>query len=443
LKRIAAILGCAVALLAADRVARAEEAPPDSELVRFMGGLSDSTNQYFGLAAQPADTAGLDSALVYNLDHPSAQPKVSLRPEFAPSFQFNRVDGPVYGGSVSIGRRSRMGVLTGRLGYAAGPNDWLGAGEYEKSFREHGALWLFSARAGRATQVHDRDFGEPRLGSIRALLNGADTRNFLRRDGFATSLQRETSRWRGILSYRDVSETPMATTATWNLFNKPPVVVDNVQATRGHNHELAYELAVRLPLLPITAEAEYVTSSNGIGSDFEYRRQRYALGGDFTVTRWLSMVPQAQYGLLTVQTLPQAGFYLGGTKTLRSIQSESLGGTRVALARLDLIEAPDLLELLHIPHPALLPLQGAVFGAIGAAWGEDPYGGPTRVGDRWPEEDAWLSEAGFAILYRPGVPDPTSFLRLNWAYPLGPRDTGMRFSISFTTGLDLVRPPTN
>lgn len=433
----------ALALLLAGATARAADAPPDTGLVQFMQGLSDSTDRYFGITGQRPDTAGFDSTLAYLLANPGAQPRVSLRPAIAPAFQFNRVDGPAYGVSVQVGRRSRMGLLTGRVGYASGPNDWLGDVEYEKSFQERDALWLFDVRSGRATMVQDRDFGEPRLGTLRALMNGADTRHFLRRDGLVASLQRETSRWRAGVSYRDMNESPIATSATWNLFHKEPLVVDNLPAARGHNHELAYELSVRLPLLPITAEAEYVSSSHALGSDFEYRRERYAIGGDFTLTRWLSAVPQAQYGMLTYDEVPQSAFYLGGSKTLRSIQSESLGGSRTALARLDLIEAPDILEVLRLPHPAMLPMQLAAFGAIGAAWGVDPYGGPPRPGDRWPDRSAWLSEAGVAVLYRPGLPDPSSFLRLNWAWPLGPRESGMRFSVSFTTGLDLVRPPSN
>jgi len=114
-------------------------------------------------------------------------------------------------------------------------------------------------------------------------------------------------------------------------------------------------------------------------------------------------------------------FYLGGQHSLRSLTGDSRGGTGLALARLDVVESPDLLTLAHIPHPAMLPLQAGVFAASGAVWGADPYGGPSVPGLDWPRRQGWLSEAGASLIYQPGIPDPLWMLRLNVAWPLGPR----------------------
>src|SRR5262249_7764416 len=73
-------------------------------------------------------------------------------------------------------------------------------------------------------------------------------------------------------------------------------------------------------------------------------------------------------------------FYLGGTRSLRSVHGDTYGGTGLALARVDLIEMPDVLEVLHIPHPAMTPIQLAVFAATGSVWGTDPYGGASPPG---------------------------------------------------------------
>jgi hypothetical protein len=205
-------------------------------------------------------------------------------------------------------------------------------------------------------------------------------------------------------------------------------------------HELDYTVAARTPWLPFTAEAEYATSSRKIGSDFEYRRYRVGLGGDFALGRTFALVPQFAYGRLTGDALPQESFYLGGSRTLRSIEGDAIGGTGMTLARLDLLELPDVLALLHVPHPALLPLQVGAFVATGAVWGVDPYGGPTRRGIDLPEEEEFRHEAGVSLLYRPGLPDPTTYVQLGWAWPLGTHSGPPRFSLSYTRGVDLVKP---
>ena len=54
-------------------------------------------------------------------------------------------------------------------------------------------------------------------------------------------------------------------------------------------------------------------------------------------------------------------------------------------------------------------------------------------------ERMWASEAGTSLLYQPGIPDPTSFIRLNFAFPLGPDRENSRFTLSYSRALDLVK----
>ena len=115
-------LAALLMLFAMAPVARAETAAPDSTLERFFGGLSDSTDAYFGRAVAPVDTAGLDSARTAGLALPPVhEPHHRMRFDYAPAFRFNRVDGPVYGGSVEFSKR-RVCRLSPQLEYAAGPN---------------------------------------------------------------------------------------------------------------------------------------------------------------------------------------------------------------------------------------------------------------------------------------------------------------------------------
>ena len=431
----------ALALLAlAAPAARAEDAPADSALKRFLGGLSDSTDAYFGMSAQPADTAGLDSALAYGLEHPGARPRQRLAAEYVPWFGFSRVDGGVFGGGVAIGRRAELGRVSGRLGWSNGPDVVLGEGAYEKSVRREDALWRLRLSAARSTEGMDRDFGDVRLAQVRALLAGRDTKHYLRRDGFRAQLVRETPTLYLAARFRDELESPMPVYATWNLINAEPLVTDNLPATKGRAHELTYSTTFRVGRSPLYGEADYATSSGAIGSDFEYRRTRLATGADLAIGRWLAVVPQATYGRMTGDLVPQAAFYLGGSRTLRGARGSSLGGTGMALGRLDLIATPDVLALAHIPHPDAFPLQAGAFGGIGTVWGRDPYGGPGGVEEAWPEHADWRSELGLSLLYRPGLPDPNAFMNFSYAWNVGPHSSTGRFILTYTRGLNLLRP---
>ena len=99
----------------------------------------------------------------------------------------------------------------------------------------------------------------------------------------------------------------------------------------------------------------------------------------------------------------------------------------------------DVLALARIPHPAAFPMQASVFGATGAVWGRDPYGGPVRPGTDWPRREAWRSEVGFSALYQPGLPDPASFVSVSLAIPVGSSSGGQRLSVSYGRSLDFLR----
>jgi hypothetical protein len=234
-------------------------------------------------------------------------------------------------------------------------------------------------------------------------------------------------------------ESPLAVTTTWNLARDPLDVPGNLAAAFGRTRELALATAARLPLLPLRGQITHQMSDKAIGSDFDYRRTRAALGGELALGGHLSFLPQLVYGRLGGDAIPQASFYLGGSRTLRGLTGAELGGTGLALARLDLIGADDLLALAHIPHPAMLPIQGGLFAATGAVWGADPYGGPGSPAAGWPDKAAWLSEVGASLLYRPGIPDEDAYFRLNYAQPLGPGGREPRWSLSYSRALDLLR----
>jgi hypothetical protein len=433
------VLGLVAALVPG--AARAQGgASPDTSLHRFLDTLADSTDAYFGLITSEVDTAGLDSALTASLEKPWKGPPGRVRYSILPRYAFNRVDGNVWGGRAGLSNRRGRWSVEGDLSYAAASDTWLGGGEFAYSIRRDETLWQLRVLGGRRTSTMDRNAGSQGLVSARALILGSDPQSYLRRDGFTVSMGVLGTPGRASLAYRNWRESPLAVRTLWNMSGNDPVYPDNVAAAPGRASELAFGGDAHLFSWPFQLQVGYAFSDGALGSDFDYRRARIALGGEIAVARRISFAPQFTYGRLSGDPVPQASFYLGGPNTLATLSDDLLGGTGLGLARLDVIGADDLLALAHIPHPAMLPIQGAVFASIGGVWGDDPYGGPSSPRDGWPDRNAWRSEAGVSLLYRPGIPDEDGYLRVNLAWPLGPRDAVPHWSMTYSRTLDWLRP---
>ena len=430
----------------------AEGAPADTALGGFLRGLADSTNVYFGPSSAPVDTVGLDSTLAFRLANPDPTGDMRhARPSWSPWFTFNRADAALYGAVLTLGRAERRGSISGRLGYAAGPNDWMGGGSYRKRWvsRQEGRAaelrrrrrgenaWTLEVSGGRFTNILDPDRTQSWQRVLRALVNGSDRHHYFRRDGYLLRLERESARSRFALVFRDQLESPMVTTDTWNLLHQTPEVVINQPATFGRAREVQFEGTVRIPRTGWQAETNLRLASDALASDFDYRRFVLTTGGDIGLGRVATLVPQLQYGRLEGDVIPQAAFYLGGTHSLRSLSTNVLVGSRKTLGRLDLIFTPDLAKLSHVPHPSLVVLQGGLFAASGAVWGADPFGGPTIAGDALPKPEGWLSEVGVSLLYRPGLPEPRGFLRLDYAHGVG-NNPEHKVTLHYSVPLDLL-----
>jgi len=436
-----ALLAAWAAFAAAGAPARAsgpspepEPSAPDTTLHKFLGTLSDSTDRYFGMSAAPLDTAGLGGELSFPSE---ARRRISFA--LTPSFDFNRADGSTFGGGLKLQGPSRFGRLDLRAAYAVSAEKWLGGAQYRRRVVRNGANWTIDARGGRETDPMNRDHHEPFLDPVRALATGSDRTSYLRRDGWRASFERESNLWRAGVGVRDQLESPLTTSATWNLFHKDLIVTPILPAAFGRAREIGITAGTRVPGIPFRVEADYWTSGPGLKSDFTYDRVRAAAGGDVTLGRFASLVPQATWGFVDGGAGPQQAFYLGAGPTLVSVPRDALGGTSFGLAKLEVVGAGDLLGLLHIHRPELLAFQPCVFAATGAVGGTDPYGGPARGGDRWPDRANWMSEAGIALHYDPGLLGLR--LRFSEAWPLGPTTRRERFEFLISHPLDLLRKP--
>jgi hypothetical protein len=419
-------------------------AESDTTLEQFLGGLSDSTNAYFGITAAPLDTVGLDSAGVAN--YRRSHPRGRRGPHFdaVPLFRFNRVDGPVYGGALGLEPATGLGRFTGSALYVVGPNVWQWTAGWKRHWGGFESGTTFELLGGKETSTMDRlmpvGVGDP-LATLGALVRGYDPRDFLGRDGWSASLTHEQGEWRAGLGWRDAVESPLVTTTSWNLASRTLDPFDNAVAEHGRAREALATLAGRVATLPAHFEGSYRLSSPKLGSDFDYTVARLALGADLALGRSSALVPQVTFGKLSGDALPQESFYLGGTGSITTLRAERLAGSQSAVGRLDWIGTRDLLEFAHIPHPAYLPLQGNLFVASGAVSGADPFGGPNRP-DLWSTPSAWHSEAGIALNWQPGLPDPTSVARLSLAWPLGAGHLPARVTLTFTRILFMLEPST-
>lgn len=422
----------------------ADTTPPDSLLDGYMRRMADSTSAYFGMTAELPDTAGLDSVLTTGLAAPpgtSRRAQRAHRLAFSPAIGFNRVDGWQLGGEAGIGASRGLGRLTGRLQYTMGQEDFLGGARYLRRWtdRERGAAWTMDLWGGRTTEAFDRDHYQVAYTTIRAILSGADRHQYLRRDGVRGTWSRETATGRLSVGYRDQLESSRATTTQWNLFGRELALVPNGPAAFGRAREAAFAAEWKLPGTPVRAQVQHWTAGRATNSDFTYRRTRVAVGGDVALTRHIALAPQLEWGRLRGEALPQEAFYLGGSPDVRSIERNERLGTGKAFGRIDALLMDDVLQLLHIPHPDMFPLQFGAFVGSGAVWGGEAFsGGPATQRD-FPRASEWLSETGVSLMYRPGLPDPELYVRFDYVLPLGPasgREAG--FVLSFQRTLNLL-----
>ncbi len=428
--------------------AHAESAASDSLLDAYIHSMSDSTDAWYGATAAPVDTAGLDSALAVGLARPhgkhvwtgSSGGRRGLRLEWSPALGFNRAEGGQLG--TGLGLRSPLpGRLSGRAQYTTGTHDLLGEGAWGTSWpveRLRSRL-TFRAAAGRWSEAFDRDHYAPGASMLGALVYGSDRHHYLRRDGFSSSLRFGGESGFASIGWRDELESSVPYTTSWTLFGGDPTLAFNLPAASGRARELSLQGDATIPHTRFRVNVAHWTSDPRMGSDFLYRRTRVTVGGDVSLTRHFALVPQATYGRLRGEALPQDAFFLGGAGSLRTLDRNQLAGTGQAFARVDLILADDLRRLLHLPLPAWLPLQSGVFAATGSVWGHDATSGAAAPTLRdWPRHSEWLSEIGGGLAWRPGLPDPLAALRFEYSVPIGADTRSARFTVAFQRAVNLL-----
>jgi hypothetical protein len=422
----------------------ADDAPPDSLFDDYMRGLSDSTDAWFGAMAAPLDTAGLDSALAVGLTLPRNKQGRSVDRrripiDLAPAPGYNRVDGFQLGASASMSRWV-PGAINGRAQYTTGTKDVIGDFGWEGGYRTGRRQRLtLRAHVGRWTEVADRDSYDPVVTTLAALTFGGDRHQYLRRDGWRASARWVRDRvWLG-LTWRDQLESSLPVTTEWALIGNQELDT-NFTVGYGRVREVGFSGEVPVPGTRFRVQAGHWISAPEIGSAFDYRRTLVAAGGDIAVGRHFAIVPQASYGRLHLDVLPQNPFFFGGAPNVRTLDRNEWSGAGRTFGRLDFMLVDDLRELLHLPLPAWMPLHFSSFIASGALWGRDPVTNQAVQTKRdWPERSEWLSETGLTLAWRVGIPEPTSSMRFEYTFPIGADQRTAGYSVVYQQPLHLLR----
>jgi hypothetical protein len=144
---------------------------------------------------------------------------------------------------------------------------------------------------------------------------------------------------------------------------------------------------------------------------------------------------QGEGGACAAAAPRQRRFELGGPLAVASLLEGYGGSDHLLLGRLELVDGRDLFGRLGLPHPDFLVMQPVLFAQAGAAWDD-----PSRrdVVFSRPPGAAWRGAAGLALWTRIGIPDPDTYARVLFAWPVGRESGAFEVSLAVRAGFDLI-----
>jgi hypothetical protein len=233
-----------------------------------------------------------------------------------------------------------------------------------------------------------------------------------------------TGDWKLEGGYRDAKEENMPLVNDWTLFTRAENVPANLPGAAQDYSEPFGSIGWMRNDLELGALAEY----EGSGDRW---RARGVLAKALNLGKPLKAYAQFEYGATATDAPLQRRFWIGGPRAVPTLVMDSGGGDHLMLARLEFIEAHDVLEMTGIPHPDWLVLQ-PLFGArAGATWDRDAVFAK-------PPSQAWAGSAYAGLAYRLGIPEADVFLRMFVAFPVGPNAGQTTFRVALRAPFDLL-----
>ncbi len=315
-------------------------------------------------------------------------------------WQYNRVEGFLFGGGGTLGRADDRSQLSLFGGYATG----------SEAFRYRAGFTTELPRTDRklSLALSFRDCVEPfgsnriALNSVRAFVGGADDQDYLHRVGGAARLVFEP--WQGVsldTGYEGSRERSIATDSdfsVWGNLDQPNPAVDE-----GDEHALVVGF--------------HLGGWRWLNADITQRLAGGALGGDFRYARTDIVLNARGYplgrqqfdltlrGVTTGDNPPlQQLADIGGLTTVRGYQRRTHVGNHSFAARLEYLFPYDVLASTRIPLLEDLGLQFI------------PWADAGRVGEG--DSQDWITSAGIGLQRYLWPFEEASSIRLDFAWPL-------------------------
>ncbi|HKW13130.1 MAG TPA: hypothetical protein VJS69_01455 [Candidatus Krumholzibacteria bacterium] len=320
-------------------------------------------------------------------------------------WDYNRVEGFLFGGGGSFGRADKRAQLDAFGGYATASEKFRWRAKFKTELP--GTNHKLSAFATFRDYVDPFGSNRIAMNSLRAFFGGADDQNYLHRTGGGAGL--ELTPWDDVhfdLGYEGLRERSIGQDADFSVFgdlDKPNPAIDE-----GDEHAAVagFELGGRRWL---NAQLTQRLAGGSLGGDFRYARTDVMLQArGFILGR--QEFEATVKGVTTGDSPPfQQLADIGGLSTVRGYAPRFHVGEHSFAARLEYFFPYDVFASTHIP---LIKDAGVQF---------IPWGDAARIGDG--DSNDWITSVGFGLQrYLWPVQDAAN-LRLDFAWPLdNPKD---------------------
>jgi hypothetical protein len=420
---------------------------PDS-LTRFLEDLSKTTDDYFGETTSRFDTTGFDTLLQHRWANPLELPSPN-RGYLLPILitRFNRAEGLVLGAGANIWNHT-IGTMRANAAYGFSNKSWRYELGWKRilwykdrygymSRRDLSRDWNLPTQAMLGVELHYLretakfmpEHARPFTSDLNAFFIGTDRQSFYKRRGFLGLIRFRWQDWHLTGGYRDANEEAMPKTTNFTLFGNDSAVPGVTLADPDDYNELLGGITF------FRRDWDLAVSLNGRGLGNAAWRLRGAIAQGFRLWRPIKGVIQIEGGAAEAAAPVQRRFEVGGPAAIPSL-GFGVGSTdHLLLGRLELVEAHNLFQALHIPHPDFMDFHAGAFFHYGAVW-DDPAG--REVVFSKPPSTAWRGTVGLSLVYRPGLPDPRTQWRFQAGWPVGPEGGVMRLTLSIGREFDLI-----
>ena len=347
-------------------------------------------------------TAWYDSAGVSGLAKYGALYGDSWKLGFGPGasmWDYNRVEGLLFGGQVHIGRADDHTRLSGFGGYATAPEKF----RYKVDFRS--ILPKSDRKASLVASFRDRvePFGSnrPAFNALRALVGGADEQDYVHRLGGSARIVVTPSEEMSFdAGFEAVRERSVTTDEEFSLFgdmNQPNPAIEE-----GDEAAIVVGARVNAPQW-LHAQVTQRLAGGVLGGDFDYNRTDIVLRARGFV--WgRQELDLTLNGVATGDAPPfQQLADVGGLSTVRGYDRRTHVGNHSFAARLEYLIPYDVFAATRIP---LLEKSNVQF---------IPWGDAGRVGEG--DSQDWITSAGIGLQRYLWPIENAGNLRLDFAFP--------------------------